>query len=797
MSTSLKKRWLNLRIATKVGLILVSLVCACLVVAGSAFIQNSRITGKLHDVVFALLPASRLSQNVVSLFTEQRRLYEDAIVTDEELLLKNAKGKAASIQSSLEELEQLLQGPVVSVTRSIPGIRQEISTYSSEATAVYGGLIENTEDPVNNKLYDQSLALAQQSIFLESRLTVLNSSIQNLLDSQLTEIREFIARQQILGVLLALLTIGLALLISFLLSRLITRPIVALATTARSITDGSWSGELIPVGNDEVAELTRSFSNMLAVLQQREEALVEGEKRYRQIFNATREAIIIYDAKTLKVLDVNRTCCELTGFEEDEILTMQFAGMGSGIAPYTQEYARKYFARTLEGKSQVFEWQIQKKDGELLMAELSLSMAEIDRGEIIIMVARDITQRKKNEAEREKLAKQLQQADKMETLGTLAGGIAHDFNNILSGIFGYTELAAMHQSAGKDVQIDLKQIKKAAIRARDLVAQILAFSRKGEQAVTIFDPATIVKEVVSLLRSSVPSTIAIEHSINSDARIKADPSQLHQVMMNLCTNAVHAMEEEGGRLGISVSEISTDDTAVHYPSDLKSGYYLCIEVSDTGIGMDSATRERIFEPYFTTKSVGKGTGLGLSVVHGIVTEYGGGLVVESVPAQGTIFRVFLPVAEPESVSVRPVAQRVLVEGGALPRGSCGRIMLIDDEPDLVNVMAAFLVQVGYQVCTYTDSIQALKDFSKTPELYAVVISDMTMPGMTGLELSQKMLALCPKLPFILLTGYSEQVSREKALEKGICEFFLKPIDLYGLLQAICSILGQDPERIQQ
>jgi PAS domain S-box-containing protein len=782
------QKWLDLRIASKVGLVLTILVCACLVVAGSAFVQSGQITARLNDVVSTLLPATRQSQKALGNFTEQLRFYEDAVITDEDLLLDNATDKANRVDNSLAQLEQLLQGSIQSDTLGIPVLTGDIAAFTVRATAVYGELIESVENGDHDALYDEAYVLAQQALSLKGRLIALNMRFQDSWDDCLAGIRKYTEKQRALGGLLALLTIGLGLLISFLLTRLITRPIVALADTARSITEGSWSGELTPVGNDEVAELTRSLKNMLIALRQRKAALVESEKRYREIFNATREAIIIYDAATQNVLDCNRTCCNITGFTRDEVRTMHFSGMGSGLNQYTTKRAQKFFKKTLEGKPQVFEWQVRKKSGELGMAELSLTLSENEKGRIVIMVARDITRKKKNEAEREELAKQLQQTDKMETLGTLAGGIAHDFNNILSGIFGYTELASMHNSAGKDVETDLAQIKKAAFRARDLVSQILAFSRKGAQAVSVFDPGTVVKEVVTLLRSTVPSTIEIQHVIKSDARIKADPSQFHQVMMNLCTNAVHAMEEHGGTLGITVSEMCTDDPGVTYPSDMKSGFYLCLKVSDTGVGMNEDTRRRIFEPYFTTKNVGKGTGLGLSVVHGIVTEYGGQLVVESEPGRGTTFWIYLPLAEPEKISAEPIATANMdgEKTRVIPGG--GRIMLVDDELDLVNVTAAFLVQAGYQVSTYTDSVQAFQDFTKTPKRYSLVITDMTMPGMTGLELSQKLLLLCPSLPIILLTGYSEQVTREEALSMGIREFMQKPIELQGLLQVIHKIL---------
>ncbi len=789
----LKHKWLDLGITAKVGLILVILVLACLIVAGSAFVQNSRTTEKLQDVATTLLPASRLSRHALTTFTEALQLYEDAVVTNEELFLKKGQQKEQEVENTLQQIQTITAAHITESSVAVSALQADLAAHTEQAVPVYTDLILAAGETANEQLIDQALLLGKKALVLHNRLESLNTSLQKLLDKQLADVRSFTERQQRMGVLLTLLTIFLALLISFLLTRLITRPIVALAATARRISKGTWTGELIADGNDEISELTRSFSEMLTVLHQREEALLVSEKKYREIFNATSEAIVIYDADTMAALDANKTSRRMSGYSLEEFLSSKFSDMSADVPGNCREDLIQLFRKTKDGTPQVFEWLVQNKNGETGWAEFSLTLSELDRKKIIILVARNITDRKNEEAEKAKRAQRQQQADKLETLGTLAGGIAHDFNNILSGVIGYTELATMRPNVGEDVKADLKNVHKAAMRARDLVAQILAFSRKGEQARTIFEPAIIVKEVIKLLRSSTPTTIDIQHTISSRASIEADPTQFHQVAMNLCTNATQAMADTGGLLRITLDEISPADGKHEFPADLPPAPHLRLMVEDSGIGMDEATRKKIFNPYFTTKGVGKGTGLGLSVVHGIVKEQHGKVTVTSAPGQGTIFCIYLPVVKQDiDTEYTTAAPRTdYLVNHTVTAGSGERIMLVDDEPDVVNLLADFLVQANYHICTFSDSREALDVFTATPERYDMIITDMTMPDMTGLELSQKILAIRPELPIILMTGFSEQVNREKALTAGIREFFLKPPDIKKLLSTVHALLAAE------
>jgi len=392
-------------------------------------------------------------------------------------------------------------------------------------------------------------------------------------------------------------------------------------------------------------------------------------------------------------------------------------------------------------------------------------------------------------SERRKLEEQLNQAQKMEAIGTLAGGIAHDFNNILAAVLGYTELAGMHLGDDKQVQKDLDHVRKGALRARDLVAQILAFSRKSEKKIALIEPSLIVIEALKLLRSSVPTTITIKQNIREKSKIQIDPTQFHQIIMNICTNGIQAMEQEGGCLTVTLDEKNLDPHDLHLSSDLKKGLYLCLEISDTGKGMDKAVREKIFDPYFTTKEPSKGTGLGLAVVHGIVKEYNGGLRVYTEPDKGTTFYVYLPAAN--TLDVPQAGNSIQQIPHSHNRGHGERIMVVDDEEELVILLSDLLSHAHYRVCTYTDSKQAWDHFSKNKDVYDLILTDMTMPGITGLELSEKCLQLCPDLPIILMTGFSEQVNKNKAQIAGIRGFIQKPLETKKLLKHIHQLIRKE------
>ena len=395
----------------------------------------------------------------------------------------------------------------------------------------------------------------------------------------------------------------------------------------------------------------------------------------------------------------------------------------------------------------------------------------------------DITDLKRTEEERRRAEAQLRQAQKMEALGTLASGIAHDFNNILGIIIGYTEIARWSAANDPEAAEPLDQVLMAANRAKDLVQQILAISRRNETVMKPVQVGLVFKEALKMLRATLPSTIDIRERIASHSLVLGDPTQIHQVLMNLCTNAAHAMRDQGGSLEVTLTDdLLESDGDTQHPG-LNPGCYVKLTVRDTGHGMDCATRDRIFDPFFTTKEQGVGTGLGLAVVHGIVKGCGGSIEVDSEPGKGSTFTVMFPALE----AIGSLESEALV----FPRGH-ERVLVVDDEARLAAVMQQMLQSLGYEAVSQTSSLDALDAFMHQPgsQSFDLVISDMTMPGMTGLTLAKELLRLKPNLPIILCTGFSEQTSSETARRIGIQEVLMKPVTLSNLAMIVRKVLDE-------
>ena len=396
----------------------------------------------------------------------------------------------------------------------------------------------------------------------------------------------------------------------------------------------------------------------------------------------------------------------------------------------------------------------------------------------------EIAEHQKTEKEREHLESQLRHIQKIEAIGTLAGGIAHDFNNILAAIFGYTELALAEAPGESSRRENLEAVLAAANRAKALVSQILTFSRQVEQERKPVLLVPLVKEAIKLLRSSIPTTIEIRQQIEPHcAPVLADPTQIHQVIMNLCTNAYHAMRETGGVLGISLTEkeIALDDSAPEL--HVEPGRYLVLEVSDTGGGMNKNILERIFDPYFTTKKPGEGTGLGLSIVHGILKTHGGRITVYSEPGKGSTFRVYLPTVKPDIVTAEEFEPETVPGGNEL-------VMLVDDELEILRMEEMMLQRYGYRIASYTTGEAALQSFRAEPHGYDLIITDMTMPQMTGAQLVQEVLKIRGDIPVILCTGFSELINEEKAKEIGAKKYLMKPVSTAELARAVRQALDE-------
>jgi signal transduction histidine kinase/ActR/RegA family two-component response regulator len=405
-------------------------------------------------------------------------------------------------------------------------------------------------------------------------------------------------------------------------------------------------------------------------------------------------------------------------------------------------------------------------------------------GEVIRMagVAEDMTEERRVQETLVKTERQFRQASRMEAIGTLAGGIAHDFNNILTSILGYTELGLASVPKGSRTQRNLQEVMTAGHRAKHLVLQILAFSRQSGQGKKPTSIHTVIQEALELLRATIPTTIEIRHSLMTKASVLADSTQLHQVVINICTNAEYAMRETGDLLEIILEDWDVTEENVRSVSGLQIGPHVRLTIQDNGAGMSSDVLERMFDPFFTTKPIGEGSGMGLAVVHGIVANHGGALMVESTVGKGTKVEVYLP-------TIQTPAWNGSGDQDLIPVGK-ETILFVDDEETIVRLGKELLSPLGYTVEVHTSSQEALNAFRNSPQRFDLVITDQTMPGLTGEALSRELLRIRPELPIILCTGFSHIITAEKAKALGIQAYLMKPLAIRDLAPIVRHVLDK-------
>ncbi|MEN8256344.1 MAG: response regulator [Thermodesulfobacteriota bacterium] len=525
----------------------------------------------------------------------------------------------------------------------------------------------------------------------------------------------------------------------------------------------------------QIAPIMRARIQKKQQEKKRQEAeclLRKARDEWEQSFNAINDIVTIQDPE-MRIVRANKAACDFFEIPAEEIVGKFCHEVFRGISQPCQGCPGLRVRGDIASHSGVM-------THESLAKTFYVSSAPIcdDQGKVkhLVHTAQDITEQKKMEAE-------LFQAHKMEAIGTLAGGIAHDFNNILTAVLGYAELAQMTYQGGDDPCPDIAEVISAGARAKELVQQILSFSRQREQETQLVSVEHIVKEALKLLRASLPASLDIEMEIAREAsNIMADPTQVHQVIVNLCTNALHAMEDETGLLTVKLKrrQLSREDLAGQ--EGLSPGPFVELVISDTGHGMAEDVLDRIFEPYFTTKEIGQGTGLGLALVHGAVQSCGGMIRVESELGVGSTFHVYFPAVAREAVEVEEGQEE-------LPRGT-EKILVVDDENAIVALYKNQLSALGYTVAGTTSSLEALEIIRANPTVFDLIITDQTMPGVTGVKLAKEILALRPDLPIIICTGYSSTLSEEKALGAGIHRYLEKPVSREMLAMAIREALAK-------
>jgi len=512
---------------------------------------------------------------------------------------------------------------------------------------------------------------------------------------------------------------------------------------------------------EQVENLERSREDLIDAIKRAE----ASENILRAVFDNATDGIVLADIETKKFSMMNRAMLSILGYDEGTDPDLSFFD----IHPEEKiPYAMSQFVRLAEGKINLArEIPVKRKDGTIIYVDISGAPIVINERRYIAAIFRDMTEHRKAAIEKSDFESRLHQMQKMEAIGTLAGGVAHDFNNILMAIMGFAELSMKHVKKGEPLHRNIGHILESCYRARDLVSELLSMSYKGEKKLEPLNLIPVIEDTIKLIRATLPSTVSIGFMNNAEFdTVLSDRTQISQIILNLCTNAAHAMPAMDGEIKINVANINVDAEYASSHPDLNKGAYFLLQVIDDGSGIDPSILGRIFEPFFTTKERGKGTGLGLSVIHGIVKGHRGAIYVDSIPGEGTTFEIYLPVSGAEINEVETVKE-INTAGGET-------ILLVDDEEVLTEVNADILESMGYKVIRCNSGADALTVFSEDPERIDLVVTDMTMPGMTGLNLSIELKRIKTELPVILCTGYNEQLTKEKAEEAGVLKIIMKP-----------------------
>ncbi len=522
-----------------------------------------------------------------------------------------------------------------------------------------------------------------------------------------------------------------------------------------------------------------------------EEALRESEERFRILTEAAFEGILV--SENGRIIDISDQALRLFGYHRDEMV-------GKEVVEFAEPGGRKVVADCLrEHMEGCYEHRFLRKDGTLLQVEAQSKTMRMGDRNVRMTAVRDTTIQRQNEQRQRNLEEQLRQMQKMEALGTLAGGIAHDFNNILTGILGNLQLAEMDVPKGHPAYLALESAAKASRRARDLVARILSFSRLEQNNRVASPLGPVVREAMQLLCVGLHGDVGIRSEIDPTCPpVVFDSGQIHQVIMNLGTNSLHAMKEGGGVLSIELHTVTPSDALRERHPQVTPDHRVCLTLRDNGCGMEEAVMKRLFEPFFTTKTFGQGTGLGLAMVHAIVSSHKGAIVVESAPGAGTRFDLYFPAAPAKAPAEAP-APPAAPPAPAAPKprivafGKSRRILLVDDEDSVLTIADSLLKRFGFAPRSFALPMEALKVFQGDPEGFAAVITDLTMPEMTGLELTHHILAIRPATPIILTSGYLNTEALQRARDCGVRSVIKKPFDVMELITQIRSVLNEPAE----
>lgn len=674
------------------------------------------------------------------------------------------------------ELSEVINYPLYNI--DTPTIVNIVRSYEKSIPEIAGIRIQNERE---ENLYDSLPENTVAFVVKKTTLTRENILLGNL---SIAFTRKPLLQKRSVAIFYAIaatifVSSIIALAIHLFMGFVLKKPLDTLVTTIRQIANGDFNSQLATPPQKELETIINEVNKMAVRLSVQQEQLTQSEQKYRQIFDNAVDGIFVASLDG-GLITVNTTMVDILGYDSEEELILASSTCISSL--FTNQADLDVLLKKLLKEKCVtgYTTSLFRKDGRVIWCSFNIRLVKSEESGLAHLEGS-----MKDISEFHLLEKKLQQAQKMRAIGTLAGGIAHDFNNILTAIFGFTELALIQSKHNPEVVKNLERAIDASKRAKELVGQILTFSRKTDQNKMLVPLYFIVREAVKLLRSSIPATVSIEQDISTEASVFADASQLHQVVMNLATNGYQAMETNGGTLRISLFEHTFDQETIVHDTTLSAGDYLVLEVKDTGTGIKKELLEKIFEPYFTTKGMEKGTGLGLAVVHGIVGDCKGAVTIDSSEGVGTVFRVFLPKAtiasSKNAAPARGLPEPPNVQGTE-------HLLIAEDEKMLRRLMYTYFSNCGYTVTLTATGKEALQLLQAQPDGYDILMTDLTMPGITGIELAKEARKIAPTMPVVLCTGYSAILDRKEAADIGIKDVIEKPISMLSLAQRLRKTL---------